>query len=550
MSTGTWKNLFSKKILDRGFEYFKDGLVSDLQIDGDSIFADVEGNDLYEVEILLRNHAVEEMFCSCPYAEDGDYCKHMAAVLFQWENDREDHSVTKEPADSQSFEKIINDLPEKVVRNLLLELVSKDKKLQRNILIYQSGAVTEKQKKEWRRELYAIQKRYCSYSGYVNYDRAYEYFGEIIDYLDQTIAPLINTGLWNDALDLINQTYDIACDVGYDCDDDCYGEFVGKCEYYICQILNNSDIFGKRDVYKEFLSFCNGKISPHNNSFWQDCLLDLFDEDEFVLSNLQLIDTALQNTSKSKDNHWLVTLIEKRIDFMQKLGYTDEQISAFRSEYEFLPAIRKMMIRDALETGRDLEAIELLKESKLIDAGDQPLQLRYSEKLIQLYEHQNMVDDCRTELLSYISENPQCDLAYINKLKQYISDGEWETFFADYLSREKDPSRRHALMAEEKMYRKLLDELETDPSLYELLKYENLLKPIYPEEIRDVLFEYLQRQMHLAHDRSTYADLIKRLKKMTSYPGGSEMAAAIADGWKTTYRRRSALLEELKHAGF
>lgn len=550
MSTGTWKNLFSKKILDRGFEYFKDGLVSNLQIDGDSILADVEGSELYEVEILLRNNDIGEMFCSCPYAEDGDYCKHMAAVLFQWENDREDHSASKEPADSQSFEKIINDLPEKVVRDLLLELVSKDKMLQKNILIYQSGTVTKKQKKEWSRELYAIQKRYCSYSGYVNYDRACEYFREIIDFLDRSIAPLINTGLWNDALDLIDQTYDIACDVEYDCDDDCFGEFIGECEYYIRVILTNFDIFGMRDVYKKFLSFCDGKISPHNNSFWQDCLLDLFDEDEFVRNNLQLIDTALQNTSKSKDNRWLVTLIEKRIDFMQKLGYTDEQISAFRSEYEFLPAIRKMMIRDALEAGRDIEAIELLKESKRIDIDDRLLQLRYSEKLIQLYEHQNMVDDCRTELLSYISENPQCDLTYIQKLKQYMSDNEWGTFFADYLSCEKNMSRRHALMAEEKMYRKLLDELETDPSLYELLKYESLLKPIYPEELRDVLFEYLQRQMYFAHDRSTYADLIKRLKKMTAYPGGSEMTAAIANEWKTTYRRRSALLEELKHAGF
>lgn len=550
MPTSTWKHLFSKKILERGFEYFKDGLVCDLQIEEDSILADVVGSDLYQVEITLRNHDIDEMFCSCPYAEDGNNCKHMAAVLFQWENDRENHSVPKEPADSPSFEKIINDLPEKIVRGILLDLVKKDKKLQKNILIYQSGTVTEKQKKEWHRELFAIQKRYGSYSGYVNYDRAYEYFGEIIEFLDQAIAPLIDTGLWNDALDLISQTYDIACDVGYDDSDDCFGEFIGECNYYIQQILTNSDIFQKRDAYKMFLSFCDDRVSPHNNDFWQNCLFDLFDEDEFVRNNLQLVDAAIQNTNKSRDNHWLVTLIEKRIDFMRKLGYTDEQVSAFRSEYEFLPSIRKMMIRDALESGRDLAAIELLKESKRIDSDDHLLQLRYSEKLIQLYEHQNMVDDCRAELLSYISAYPQCDLIYLNKLKRHMSDDEWEAYFEEYISREKNPSRRHALMAEEKMYRRLLDELETDPSLYELQKYEDLLKPIYPEEIRDVLFEYLQRQMHLAHDRSTYVDLIKRLKKMKGYPNGSEMAAAVADEWKTTYRRRSALLEELKRAGF
>ena len=25
---------------------------------------------------------IEDMLCDCPYAEDGNYCKHMAAVLF------------------------------------------------------------------------------------------------------------------------------------------------------------------------------------------------------------------------------------------------------------------------------------------------------------------------------------------------------------------------------------------------------------------------------------------------------------------------------------
>ncbi len=34
------------------------------------------------MEILLDGNSIEDMFCDCPYAEEGNYCKHMAAVLF------------------------------------------------------------------------------------------------------------------------------------------------------------------------------------------------------------------------------------------------------------------------------------------------------------------------------------------------------------------------------------------------------------------------------------------------------------------------------------
>ena len=36
------------------------------------------------MEIFLEDGEVAEMYCSCPYAEEGKNCKHMAAVLYEW----------------------------------------------------------------------------------------------------------------------------------------------------------------------------------------------------------------------------------------------------------------------------------------------------------------------------------------------------------------------------------------------------------------------------------------------------------------------------------
>ena len=78
----SWKNWFQPHILERGRACFAEGRVADLERTGDSYTATVEGTEEYEVEILLDEDSIEDMICDCPYAENGNACKHMAAVLF------------------------------------------------------------------------------------------------------------------------------------------------------------------------------------------------------------------------------------------------------------------------------------------------------------------------------------------------------------------------------------------------------------------------------------------------------------------------------------
>lgn len=83
-----WKKLFSKTILDRGYQYYSEGTVEDIDISDKLITAVVWGSEGYEVEITLSDGEIEDMCCSCPYAADGEYCKHMAAVLYEWSENK------------------------------------------------------------------------------------------------------------------------------------------------------------------------------------------------------------------------------------------------------------------------------------------------------------------------------------------------------------------------------------------------------------------------------------------------------------------------------
>lgn len=80
-----WKNLFREHILERGRNYYYDGAVTEFQKTKNGYRAIVEGTEDYEVEIEIEEGNICDMYCSCPYAEDGNYCKHMAAVLYKME---------------------------------------------------------------------------------------------------------------------------------------------------------------------------------------------------------------------------------------------------------------------------------------------------------------------------------------------------------------------------------------------------------------------------------------------------------------------------------
>ena len=78
-----WQHLFSTAILQQGREYYKKNKVRSLIQDGDLYYASVEGTEEYEVQIRIQGNTVEWMTCECPYAQDGNRCKHMAATLYE-----------------------------------------------------------------------------------------------------------------------------------------------------------------------------------------------------------------------------------------------------------------------------------------------------------------------------------------------------------------------------------------------------------------------------------------------------------------------------------
>ena len=80
-----WKTKFSSAIRERGRSYYLAGRVKNFKQEGTRIHATVKGSKSYRVTIETDGSRILDMYCSCPYAEGGARCKHMAAVLYEME---------------------------------------------------------------------------------------------------------------------------------------------------------------------------------------------------------------------------------------------------------------------------------------------------------------------------------------------------------------------------------------------------------------------------------------------------------------------------------
>ncbi len=76
------RRLAPKNIVERGWQYYKLGRVTEFLVEGCEVFAQVDGARTYTVNIGFYDDAIEKI-CTCPY-DRGETCKHVIAVLYRY----------------------------------------------------------------------------------------------------------------------------------------------------------------------------------------------------------------------------------------------------------------------------------------------------------------------------------------------------------------------------------------------------------------------------------------------------------------------------------
>ena len=206
--------------------------------------------------------------------------------------------------------------------------------------------------------------------------------------------------------------------------------------------------------------------------YMEDFLAHEFRSREMLEKKLEYLDERIERQTSSTDcgNTWSARYgyennILKRLEIMDQLGYSEEEIREYRRKHWRFSAVRGLEIQENMERGELDEAVRILKESKELDSGYPGLVAQYSRQLISIYETQADEKAYKEELQYYVFECPQHDLAHIQKLKAVCTEQEWEQYREQILQSRNSGSILYPFMEAErtgdrKRYRELMQYLK------------------------------------------------------------------------------------------
>ena len=556
-----WKDLFQEHILDRGESYYFDGAVLELHKTEHGYHGVVEGTEDYEVDIEMEGGRICEMYCSCPYAEGGNNCKHMAAVLFEIEEQSEEDILTEETCQDdqeQEVEEIIERIPEEELRSFVKEIAAQNSEIRNILMTRYAVKIDEKQMDLLKQGVNQLVWEYGDRRGYIDYRNAWDFCWALENYLEDKVDTLIDRKCYRQAFELTNYVFRTIGNIDIDDSDGGTSQVANACYDKWKEILENCSEEEKNEMFSWFMSHlsCNYVID-YLEDYMEDFLTHEFQNREMLEKMLKDLDERIEMQALSTDcgstwsvRHGYENNIIKRLELMERLDFPEEEIREYRRRHWRFSAVRELEIQENLDNGNLDEAIWILQESKTLDKEYPGLVARYSEQLISIYETQPDKEGYKKELLYYVFECPQNNLVHIYKLKEVCTDKEWEDYREQILKNPKNYNILYPFMEKEGMYESMLECIRKETFIYNLDKYEKVLKEKFPEQVRDIYISYLRHEAERAGNRKRYRELMKYLKKIRRYPGGKEKASEIAENWRGMYYRRTAMMDEMRKAGF
>lgn len=556
--------MFSNRILERGREYYFAGAVKNLKKTKDGFTADVEGSEMYQVEIHLDNeNNVEYMGCNCPYARKGNECKHMAAVLYsvygadncgvlsKIENEIETDT------EENDIKKIIEKMSKEELQNLAYDLLSKDmQEKQKFIIQHDGGKLSANQITMMKEIIDDIIFTHTGYEDYIDCKDLEICCSELYGVLYENCTLLIDNGhclaafmmtvyainrLSEFELDDRGGELYLFLDECYDLWKDAYNGAKEEEKQAIEEALNDElfEIAFEGDMYSDVTRF---RINVIKSEYAIKSEIEKLDESIEECRN----EGRTRFTRDSDGN--MVDVAARRIELMKAIGATEDEIKDFCKENRHFMSIRKMEIDESYESGKPEKTIELLIESREKDKEIAGEYTKYTEKLLSIYEKLDNTEKVKEELQNLIISTGDI-FDYKDMLKRMCSEEEWPEIRNNMLTK-LDMGDKCRLLCLEQMYRELLNLILENGSIFFMEQYEDVLRDEFPDEIIEYYLQFMDELVCNAKGRRKYEEIMKYVVKMDRYPCGREAMQKLVNKWHKQYPSRRILFETLRTAGY
>lgn len=557
-----WEGYFQPHILERGWKYAKSGAVTDLKKKGEQISAIVRGTEYYRVDLIYSNSKLSEGYCTCPYASDGSWCKHMAAVLYavDYENDLpseeigEDDESYSDDHELTPIESLIEKASRKDIENLLIRLANSDPRTESEIRTF-LGKDESFKVVEIKTEIDDIFDIYSDWHGYIDYNNAFEFESALSMLLKNRISALIANKQYMDAFDASMYAY---VKLGnQDIDDD--GEIISLSRtcYELWQEITDQCSPKEKSAIKAWFEehAYDGTVIDYMEETLKEFLkYELASEEELkeTVKKLEEIVDKSKGSNKcrcvfSTYYGYDIEAIELRNILVKRLGATDEEIDKYRKQYMSFKTVRDYFINKAREDGDTEEEIKLLKASKKYDKESSYLLHEYAARLIDIYKAQNNKQLEKAERKEDVYTNQNASIEDIKAYHEMCGVKEWKEERLKLIESRKFIDKKCELLIEEKMFEQLFDVIWAQKDKLSLInRYGFLLPEKYSGLILDFYSQFVSGLVAGARSRSAYEGVIRYLMRMSKYKGGAETAKKLALDWIGRYHTRKVLVQELR----
>ena len=551
-----WERLFSARILERGYDYYLCNAVKNMEVTEDSITADVLGTENYQVEITLEEGEILDMYCSCPYAEDGKNCKHMAAVLYEWTEgddqgiypDREE-LTTKKSGAKEEIRKLIQETEPEIVEEFLADLLMQDEQLMLRFKRTAGKNLSEEDIERYFHQVDEITWRYQGRDGFINYYEADGFILELQQILMNDVRTMINQKNYKCAFRLMNYIFETIGEVDMDDSDGGTGMLADEIYNDWRELLDYVDEKEKHEMFDWFSAHLNGSVIDYLEEYIYQIVLNEFPEKEYQPLKLKFIEKKIKNAA-SKEKSWsrdyeLGRWVVPYLDLLKKQKDGEEKRESFFWQYWDNSSVRRYYIDQCMKK-RDYEkALGALDDSIYFDQSYRGLVIEYEQMKKNIYQIQDRKQEYEAQLWKLETEVIPGSLETFKELKKLYSKEEWISRREEIFQKLPPRSNIERLYKEEKLYDRLLNCVVNSHGMFALQEYGGILQKEYPEEILQKYRTEVEKMAVRTSDRKTYQYLVSLLRTMKKMKGGSKVVEQIVIDWRQRYRNRRAMMDEL-----
>jgi hypothetical protein len=381
---------------------------------------------------------------------------------------------------------------------------------------------------------------------YIGYDESSILWNELNDFIDRKIEPLIELQRYIEAVKLILHLASSFTEYDIDDSDGVIMGIYSRCEEIISLVIRLCSEKEEEKIFQDVVYEIDNNNDEYGyyKGFLDRLLFNQFKSEKSLKEILKIVNSRIKSLSGDKEDSfsqfYFKIILSAKLKIMEELNLPDNEIEKFYTENKFMPEICVMFADRLIENRNYNRAIEVLRES-----DNQNKEIR--EKLKEVYKITDNKVEYQNILWNELKDDGTATIDVYNELKSTYNNKEW------LIQREKVFELKscslilHEFYYIEKLYDRLMSYIEQDRvSIYTVDLYEETLKKLYPERLLKKYVNIINDEIKMVSDRKKYKQIIKVLVKMKGYVGGDEVVDKIANEWRNKYKRRKALIDEMK----